>query len=283
MYPETLPLIDQFVGLSMRDDKAVVLGGTASGIAAGAAVNHVAEGAVGLTGVIAGGAAQVIRAGDQGWDENGDFVSACFIFNFRDRMVFDGKDSHNISDVTNVSYEGRMITLTISGKAVPVKRDVGIDERSEVILRMFKAMWDNEEMVPEGPRLKDLSVRRNKVSLGTIFRFAVRAIFWGFIISFFAIIVVKDLRQFIVELFFSIIFFGSLAHKLLRNGALPSWTPRRPKTGKKVGIACLILAMFFSAMLPFNISQYKSLKGSYMETADGLKACGDYYFYPAVL
>jgi len=265
----------------MRDDKAVILGGAASGIAAGAAANHVAEGAVGLTGIVAGGAAQVIKAGDQGWDENGDFVSACFIFNFRDRKVFDGVDTYDIAQVTDVASEGHTVTLTIKGKANPVRRSVGVVERSEVILRMFKAMRSGEEMFPEGKLLKDLSVRRNQVSPGTIFRFAGRALFWGLLLSFFTILVgMSTLRQFVLELWFAIIFFGSLAHRKLRGGALPSWSSVPPKMGKKLGMTFLALAIFFSAMLPVNISAYKSLGGGYTEKADAIDACDSYYFYP---
>lgn len=266
----------------MREDKAVALGGAASGIAAGAAANHVAEGAVGLTGIVSGGAMQVIMAGDQGWDENGDFVSACFIFNFRDRKVFDGKDTYDIAEVANVSYEGHTVTLTISGKAAPIKRGVGVVERSQVILRMFEAMRSGEEMIPEGKRLKELSVRRNRISPGTIFRFAGRAVFWGFILSFCTIIAGMDtLRQFVLELWFAIIFFGSLTHRKLRGGSLPSWSTPSHTTGKKVGIVSLALTIFFSVMLPMNISDYKSLQGGYTEKADALDVCDSYYFYPS--
>ncbi|TLX16965.1 hypothetical protein [Rhizobium sp. MHM7A] len=266
----------------MREDKAVALGGAASGIAAGAAANRVAEGAVGLTGIVARGAAQVIMAGDQGWDENGDFVSASFIFNFRDRKVFDGKDTYDIAEVTNVSYEGHTVTLTISGKAFPVKRNVGVVERSQVILRMFEVMRSGDEMLPEGKRLKDLSVRRNQISAGTIFRFAGRAVFWGFLLSFFTIFAGMDtLRQFVLELWFAIIFFGSVAHRKLRSGSVPSWTTPSHTTGKKVGIACLALTIFFSVMLPMNISDYKSLRGGYTDKADALDVCDSYYFYPS--
>jgi hypothetical protein len=265
----------------MREDKAVAIGGAASGVVAGGAVNHVAEGAVGLTGIVAGGAAQVIMAGDQGWDENGDFVSACFIFNFRHSKVFDGVDTYDIAEVTNVAYEGRIVTLTIAGKAAPVKRGVGVVERSEVILRMFKAMRSGEEMIPEGQRLKELNVRRNQISPGTIFRFAGRALFWGFILSFFTIFAGMDtLRQFVLEIWVAIIFFGSLAHRKLRGGPLPSWAIKPLKSGTKVGTACLALTLFFAVMLPMNINDYKSLRGGYMEKADALEVCDSYYFYP---
>lgn len=268
----------------MREDKAVAIGGSASGIAAGAAVNHVAEGAVGVTAIIAGGAAKVIMAGDQGWDENGDFVSACFIFNFRDRKVFDGVDTYDIDEITNVVYEGHLVTLTIAGKANPVKRGVGIVERSEVILRMFAAMRSGEEMVPEGKRLKPLNVRRNQIAPGTIFRFAGRALFWGFILSFFTIFAGMDsLRQFVLELWFAIIFFGSLAHRKLRSGSLPSWVARPAKAGNKLGIMLLALTIFFLAMLPMNVSAYKSYAGGYTEAADALEVCDSYYFYPTYL
>jgi hypothetical protein len=265
----------------MREDKAVAIGGAASGVVAGAAVNHVAEGAVGLTGIVAGGAAQVIMAGDQGWDENGDFVSACFIFNFRDRQVFDGVDTFDIDEVTNVAYEGPIVTLTISGRAAPVKRGVGVVERSEVIFRMFKAMRSGETISPEGKRLKTFSLRRNQIAPGTLFRFAGRALFWGFLLSFFTIFAGMDtLRQFVLELWFAIIFFGSLAHRKLRSGSLPSWSARPAKSGKKVGLACLGFTIFFSAMLPMNINAYKSLAGGYTEKADALAVCDSYYFYP---
>ncbi len=268
----------------MREDKAVAIGGAASGIAAGAAVNHVAEGAVGVTGIIAGGAAKVIMAGDQGWDENGDFVSACFIFNFRDRKVFDGVDTYDIDKITNVDYEGHLVTLTIAGKAHPVKRGVGVVERSEVILRMFKAMRSGEEMLPEGKRLKALNVRRNQISPGTLFRFAGRALFWGFFLSFFTILVgMPTFRLFVFELSFAIIFFGSLAQRKLRGGAIPSWSTGSPSNGKKLGTVCLALTIFFSAMLPLNISAYKSFSGGYTEPAEALEACDSYYFYPMFL
>jgi hypothetical protein len=268
----------------MREDKSVVAGAMAYGVVAGAAVNNVAMGAVDLTGVISGGAMQIIMAGDQGWDENGDFVCSKFIFNFRDRKVFDGTDTYKIDDVTNVAYDGAIVTMTISGKAGMVRRGVGLVERSEVILRMFQAMWSNEEMLPEGNRLKPLSVRRNQIKPGTLFRFACRSLFFGYILMFFADLLFFGIRAhiFMYELWALVIFFGSIAHRKLQRGPLPSWAPATPtpsKIGKKTGSVSLALAVLFAAMLPINVSGFKS--GYDHDYA--VEACDSYYFYPTLV
>jgi hypothetical protein len=155
--------------------------------------NFVGAGAVGAAGiaagavggaVAAGGIMRVVRnaviAGDQGWDRDGHFVCAAFVFNFQDREVFDGSETHSFSDITSYSWEDAIFKISIRGRIQPKAINVGIPLRSQMLGKIFDDIFAGETYAPDTKRrLPTFKKRVHRIKPGTVLRYTIRSFFLG--------------------------------------------------------------------------------------------------------
>ena len=153
-------------------------------VAAGAVGGAVlAKGAVGGA-QAAGGIMNIVRnvvtAGDEGWDVDGNFVCSKFLFNFTTRQVFDGTEVHDFADIQGYTWEGQWFNLNINGRIKPRSVNVGMTERCQMIAKVFDDIYKGIDHAPDTKKLLPTFAKRvHRVKPRTVFRYAVRSFFAG--------------------------------------------------------------------------------------------------------
>jgi len=170
---------------------------------------------------------QAVRAGAQGWDADGNYVCSAFIFNFRTMEVFDGSETHPISDITEWKWEDDRIHLYLKGRISPKTVAVGNAGRSETISRLLSAMWNGEVYDPDTKSLlRRPEARMRLPGVGTVVRYGLRSIFLGVPVWF---LIKAGLDNYGTGNLYEYkgvvigIFMLSLAWRLLRPLKLPRW------------------------------------------------------------
>lgn len=155
--------------------------------------NFVAAGAIGgavaAKGVVEGASAagsvmgivrNVVIAGDEGWDVDGNFVCSKFVFNFATRQVFDGKEMHDFEDISGYTWQGGVFNLNIKGRIKPKPVAVGLPERSQMLAKVFDDILSGITYTPEKTKLLPTFLKRvHRVKPRTVFRYGLRSFFLG--------------------------------------------------------------------------------------------------------
>lgn len=200
-----------------------------TGVAVGAIGGAVAVGAVGQA------VGNKVNAGDEGWDADGNYVCSKFVFNFRARQVFDGGWTHNVENITEYSYDGQIIKMFKKGKIKPIIVNVGSVQRSETIGKLLADMWNGVHYEPEVDNpLPSFELRVRQLTLGVIFRYAVRSVLAGAVIGALwteAAGMLGDARSTAILWTIPVIFGLSCAFRLFRPIVKPKWrTAELPST-----------------------------------------------------
>ncbi len=148
--------------------------------AGGAVAGAVAVGGATSAGFAIGKIIRHVKAGDEGWDAYGNFVCSEFMFNFRTMQVYDGSETHNVSDITEVGYNNGVVLLTVKGRMKPKQVVVQLDQRCEVICKLISNMWEGVVYEPDTKaRLPRFHERVHRLTPATVFRYAIRALVLG--------------------------------------------------------------------------------------------------------
>lgn len=204
--------------------------------------NFVGAGAVGgavvATGVVGGASAagnvmglvrRVVIAGDEGWDVDGNFVCAKFVFNFATRQVFDGKEMHDFGDIAGYTWEGWVFNLNINDRIKPKAVNVGLPERCQMLAKVFDDIFNGVTYTPEKKKLLPTFMKRvHRVKPRTVFRYAIRSFFLGIfpgipITSAMGYEGFNDPHLFAVLWFMAFVFALSVAWRKFKPVAAPAW------------------------------------------------------------
>lgn len=156
-----------------------------AGVTSVAAAGGAVAGAVAVGGATSAGFAisKIIRhlkAGDEGWDASGNFVCSEFMFNFSTMQVFDGSQTHNVSDIKEVGYNNGVVLLTVKGLMKPKQIVVQLDQRCEVVCKLISDMWEGVVYEPDTKaRLPRFHERVHRLTPANVFRYAMRALVLG--------------------------------------------------------------------------------------------------------
>lgn len=204
---------------------------TAAGVVMSAGIANVAVGGVmaggEATGLIIAATRRAVQAGVHGWDVDGNYVCSAFVFNFRTMEVFDGSETHSISDIVKTRYQDNMFQLYLNGRVQPKLIKVGNELRGEAIHRVIEAMWDGEVFEPDLSRRHPGSELRLRLpGVGTLIRYGIRSAILGLIMAMLIKTGLDPDGYFTFSQWTAgaiVIFSASMAWRLLRPIKLPNW------------------------------------------------------------
>lgn len=195
-------------------------GAVGAGAVGGAVAGTAVLGAANSAGQIGALVGRAVQAGEAGWDEDGNFVCSKFVFNFRTMQVFDGSETHAISDIREYSYQDHVFKLFFKEKINPKVVLVGTEDRSEMIGRIFSDTWNGVTFTPEKNKLlPGFLPRMRRVKIGTAIRYFMRSVFLGAVMAG-----VFGSMPFLLAA--PSVFAASVAYRKFRPITEPSWAQR---------------------------------------------------------
>lgn len=192
-------------------------GAIGAGAVGGAVAGTAVLGAANSAGQIGALVGRAVQAGEEGWDEDGNFVCSKFVFNFRTMQVFDGSETHAISDIREYSYQDHVFKLFFKEKIKPKVILVGTQDRSEMIGKILSDTWNGVTFTPDKNKLLPAFLpRMRRVKVGTVARYTIRSVFLGAIMAGFF-----EAMPLLIAA--PSVFAASVAYKKFRPLTEPSW------------------------------------------------------------